>query len=125
MPIQKYLVTTEIQANFLFHILLQLEKEEEELEDKFDISVSVKDPEKIGETYHIFFILCFHSVFILNKKCICMDLVLCNKTANFVKFVHCRHKASKGYFDELLISPSGDGMNAYMAYKVTTQVTTC
>lgn len=28
--------------------LLQLEEEEEELEDKFDISVSVKDPEKIG-----------------------------------------------------------------------------
>nr|XP_046249814.1 sorting nexin-1a isoform X2 [Scatophagus argus] len=44
--------------------LEELEEEEEELEDKFDVSVSVKDPEKIG-----------------------------------------------------------DGMNAYMAYKVTTQTT--
>lgn len=34
---------------FLF-IVLQLEEEEEEPEDKFDIAVSVKDPEKIGGT---------------------------------------------------------------------------
>lgn len=30
--------------------VLQLEEEEEEPEDTFDISVSVKDPEKIGGT---------------------------------------------------------------------------
>lgn len=38
---------------FVSQYLLQLEEEEEEeeeLEDKFDISVSVKDPEKIGGT---------------------------------------------------------------------------
>lgn len=38
------------QYEICAHCLLQLEEEEEEeeLEDKFDISVSVKDPEKIG-----------------------------------------------------------------------------
>lgn len=44
----------------IFHIsqyLFQLEEEEEELEDKFDISVSVKDPEKIGEVYLYSFFL--------------------------------------------------------------------
>lgn len=37
----------------LFHF--QLEEEEEEENDKFDIIVSVKDPEKIGEVY----VFCF------------------------------------------------------------------
>lgn len=38
-----------------FQYLFQLEEEEEEEDDKFDIAVSVKDPEKIGEVY----IFCF------------------------------------------------------------------
>lgn len=42
---------------FHFHAqnLFQLEEEEEEEEeDKFDIFVSVKDPEKIGEAFIVF-----------------------------------------------------------------------
>lgn len=43
---------------FHFHAqnLFQLEEEEEE-EDKFDIFVSVKDPEKIGEAFIVFVLL--------------------------------------------------------------------
>lgn len=44
-------MTRERYEIFLQYLLqLEEEEEEEELEDKFDISVSVKDPEKIGGT---------------------------------------------------------------------------
>lgn len=36
-----------------FQYVLQLEQEEEEEEDKFDVFVSVKDPEKIGDVYYV------------------------------------------------------------------------
>lgn len=68
---------------------LEEEEEEEELEDKFDISVSVKDPEKIGGTL------------VMKKKPGCSPLLFINN---------------------VFYSLPGDGMNAYMAYKVSTQV---
>lgn len=45
-------------VHLLFNLLLQLEEEEdEEQEDQFDIYVSVKDPEKIGEVYYWYLFL--------------------------------------------------------------------
>lgn len=42
-----------IFCDFFFSFQLE-EEEEEEQEDKFDIYVSVKDPEKIGEAFFSF-----------------------------------------------------------------------
>lgn len=92
LAVQKCVVCSVGQLFCLY--LSQLEEEEDELEDKFDISVSVKDPEKIGEP----------PPSVLRYTCI--HLGHCNMSLNQLSF-------------------SGDGMNAYMAYKVTTQVMTC
>lgn len=56
MPVfhQHVLLLQLVHYNFvlLFHFYLQLEEEEEE-EDKFDVLVSVKDPEKIGTIFTV------------------------------------------------------------------------
>ncbi len=47
---------------------LEEEEEEEELEDKFDISVSVKDPEKIGTFIYFFATRLYIDLCTINMK---------------------------------------------------------
>jgi len=59
---------------------LDEEEEKEEQEDKFEIAISIKDPEKIGEAQLFIFYFVFLSGFILYLSAIRFVIGLCTTT---------------------------------------------
>lgn len=131
---------------FLF--LLQIE--EEEGDDSLDISISVSDPEKIGECTRIYsplaafhLLFAFGTVFTLQRHHCCLlapecfgragntltsstslsSLAsICSSVLFYLSMLTMfRHDKFLKESHDCACVP-GDGMNAYMAYKVTTKV---
>ena len=93
-----------------------MQLEEEEAKDTFDVDVAVTNPEKVGQFTPIHFSL--HNVSHYQSSTIKLNVYLCFNNVLNNAIIPFHHYNWKLY----LFLSAGDGMHAFMAYRVSTKV---